>query len=40
LCIGYDSGDAVSAKYKGKFPFSGGRIIKVIGKPGDVDKSQ
>jgi len=30
LCIGYDSGDAVSAEYKGKFPFSGGRIIKVI----------
>jgi hypothetical protein len=30
LCIGYDSGDPVSADYKGKFPFSGGRIIKVI----------
>ncbi len=30
LCIGYDSGDAVSAEYKGKFPFSGGRIIKVV----------
>jgi arylsulfatase len=30
LCIGYDSGDAVSADYKGQFPFSGGRIIKVI----------
>ena len=30
LCIGYDSGDAVSSEYKGKFPFSGGRIIKVI----------
>ena len=30
LCIGYDSGDAVSSDYKGKFPFSGGRIIKVI----------
>ena len=30
LCIGYESGDAVSAEYKGKFPFSGGRIIKVI----------
>jgi arylsulfatase len=30
LCIGYDSGDAVSGEYKGKFPFAGGRIIKVI----------
>jgi arylsulfatase len=30
LCIGYDSGDAVSADYKGQFPLSGGRIIKVI----------
>ena len=30
LCIGYDSGDAVSAEYTGKFPFTGGRIIKVI----------
>ena len=30
LCIGYESGDAVSADYKGKFAFSGGRIIKVI----------
>ena len=30
LCIRYHSGDAVSADYKGKFPFSGGRIIKVI----------
>jgi arylsulfatase A-like enzyme len=30
LCIGYDSGDAVSADYKGKFPFAGGRIVKVI----------
>jgi arylsulfatase len=30
LGIGYDSGDAVSSEYKPKFPFSGGRIIKVI----------
>jgi arylsulfatase A-like enzyme len=30
LCIGYDSGDAVSSDYKGRFPFTGGRIVKVI----------
>jgi arylsulfatase len=30
LCIGYDSGDAVSTEYKPKFPFSGGRVVKVI----------
>ncbi|HEV8507185.1 MAG TPA: arylsulfatase [Chitinophagaceae bacterium] len=30
LCIGYDSSDAVSADYKSKFEFSGGRIIKVV----------
>jgi len=30
LCIGYDGGDAVSAEYKPKFPFTGGRIIKVV----------
>ena len=30
LCIGYDSGDAVSSDYTGKFAFAGGRIIKVI----------
>jgi arylsulfatase A-like enzyme len=30
LCIGYDSGDAVSSEYKPKFPFAGGRILKVI----------
>jgi arylsulfatase len=30
LCIGYDSGDAVSSEYKGKFAFSGGRIVKVV----------
>jgi arylsulfatase len=40
LCIGYDSGDAVSEEYQPKFPFTGGRIIKVvydIGKDGFVD---
>jgi len=30
LAIGYDSGDAVSAAYKPRFAFSGGRIVKVI----------
>jgi len=30
LCIGYDSGDAISSEYKPKFEFSGGRIIKVV----------
>jgi arylsulfatase len=30
LCIGYDSGDAISSEYKGRFPFSGGKIIKVV----------
>jgi arylsulfatase len=30
LCIGYDSGDAVSGEYKPKFEFSGGRIVKVV----------
>lgn len=30
LCIGYDSGDAVSTGYKPRFPFTGGRIVKVI----------
>ena len=30
LCIGYDSGDAVSQDYKGKFAFEGGNILKVI----------
>jgi arylsulfatase len=40
LCIGYDSGDAVSSEYKPKFPFSGGRIVKVTfeaGKDAHVD---
>jgi arylsulfatase len=30
LCIGYDSGDAVSKEYSPKFEFTGGRIIKVV----------
>jgi arylsulfatase len=30
LCIGYDGGDAVSGEYQPKFPFSGGRILKVV----------
>ena len=30
LAVGYDSGDRVSAEYDSKFPFAGGRIIKVI----------
>ena len=32
LCIGYDSGDAVSAGYRGEgsFAFGGGRIVKVV----------
>jgi arylsulfatase len=30
LCIGYDDGDAVSHEYKPKFPFTGGRIVKVV----------
>jgi len=30
LAIGYDSGDAVSKEYTPKFPFTGGRVIKVI----------
>jgi len=30
LCVGYDSGDAISSEYKPKFEFSGGRIIKVV----------
>jgi arylsulfatase len=36
LCIGYDSGDAVSADYKGAFAFTGGTVRKVIY---DVDKN-
>jgi arylsulfatase len=30
LCVGYDSGDAVSSAYQPKFPFSGGKITKVV----------
>jgi arylsulfatase len=30
LCIGYDSGDAVSKQYRPKFEFTGGRIVKVV----------
>jgi arylsulfatase A-like enzyme len=30
LCVGYDGGDAVSSEYKPQFPFSGGRVIKVV----------
>ena len=30
LCVGRDSGDAVSSEYKPQFPFSGGRVIKVV----------
>ena len=30
LAIGYDSGDPVSKKYDGRFPFTGGEIIKVV----------
>jgi arylsulfatase len=30
LCIGYDGGDAVSQEYQPKFPFTGGKVLKVI----------
>ncbi len=30
LCVGNDSGDAVSSEYTPKFPFTGGRVIKVV----------
>ena len=30
LCVGRDSGDAVSHEYKPQFPFAGGEIIKVV----------
>ncbi len=30
LCVGYDGGDAVSAEYKPRFEFTGGRIVKVV----------
>jgi arylsulfatase len=35
LCIGYDGGDAVSTEYSPKFPWTGGRIMKVIFDVGD-----
>jgi arylsulfatase len=35
LCIGYESGDAVNSEYQPKFPFTGGRIIKVVFDIGD-----
>jgi arylsulfatase len=30
LAVGYDSGDRVSSEYQSKFPFTSGRVIKVI----------
>jgi hypothetical protein len=30
LCVGYDSGDAVSSEYKPKFEWTGGEIVKVV----------
>jgi hypothetical protein len=30
LCVGYDSGDAVSRLYRPKFTFTGGTISKVV----------
>jgi arylsulfatase A-like enzyme len=30
LCIGYDAGDAVSSEYTPRFPFSGGKVLKVV----------
>jgi arylsulfatase len=30
MCIGYDSGDAVSSEYKPRFDWSGGEIVKVV----------
>jgi hypothetical protein len=30
LCVGYDGGDAVGSEYSPTFPFTGGRIHKVI----------
>jgi arylsulfatase A-like enzyme len=35
LCIGYDSGDAVSSEYKPKFEWTGGEIVKVVFDVGD-----
>ena len=30
LCVGRDSGDAVSSAYKPQFPFTGGKVVKVV----------
>jgi hypothetical protein len=30
LCIGTDSGDPVSSAYTTKFPFTSGRVVKVV----------
>ena len=30
LCIGYDSGDAVSQRCTRRFAFTGGEIVKVV----------
>lgn len=30
LCIGYDSGDCVSSEYTHRFPFTNGKVLKVI----------
>jgi hypothetical protein len=30
LCIGYDSGDAVSSEYKAPDTFSGGKVVKAV----------
>jgi arylsulfatase A-like enzyme len=30
LCAGYDGGDAVSSEYTPTFPFTGGRIVRVV----------
>jgi arylsulfatase len=30
LCVGYDSGDAVTADYGSRFPYTGGEIVKVV----------
>src|SRR5262249_2501033 len=35
LCIGYDSGDAVTPAYRPRFPFTEGRIIRVVFDVGD-----
>jgi arylsulfatase len=35
LCVGYDSGDAVSSEYSPKFEWSGGEIVKVVFDVGD-----